>query len=128
VDLETEAATLRVRCTKSTAKSGPVFTTPKNGKGRSIRLTRHAVEALKAHRAAQNAERLKAGRTLWQDNGLVFCTYGGRPLDSHNVARTSFKPLLEGAELPEYGFTISGTLAPHCCSLAATIPGSCKSF
>jgi hypothetical protein len=61
VDLEPERATLRVRRTKSTAKSGPIFTTPKNGKGRSIRLTRHAVEALKAHRAAQNAERLQVG-------------------------------------------------------------------
>jgi integrase len=103
VDLESGGATLRVRRTKSTAKSGPVFTTPKNGKGRSIRLTRHASEALKVHRAAQNAERLKAG-TLWQDNGLVFCTHGGRPLDSHNVARTSFKPLLERAELPNIRF------------------------
>ena len=103
VDLETERATLRVRRTKSTAKSGPAFTTPKNGKGRSIRLTRHAIEALKAHRAAQNAERLKAG-TLWQDHGLVFCTHGGRPLDSHNVARTSFKPLLKRAELPDIRF------------------------
>jgi integrase len=56
--------------TKSTAKGGPVFTTPKNGKGRSIMLTRHAIEALKVHRVAQNAERLKAG-TLWQDNALL---------------------------------------------------------
>jgi integrase len=103
VDLEVSGATLRVRRTKSTAKSGPVFTTPKNGKGRSIKLTRHAIEALKAHRASQNAERLKAG-TLWQDHGLVFCTYGGRPLDSHNVARTSFKPLLERAGLPDIRF------------------------
>jgi len=103
VDLEASGPTLRVRRTKSTAKSGPVFTTPKNGKGRSISLTRHAVEALKAHRAAQNAERLKAG-SLWQDNGLVFCTHGGRPLDSHNVARTSFKPLLERAGLPNIRF------------------------
>ncbi len=103
VDLEAGGATLSVRRTKSTAKSGPVFTTPKNGKGRSIKLTRHAVEALKAHRAAQNAERLKAG-SLWQDNGLVFCTHGGRPLDSHNVARTSFKPLLERAGLPDIRF------------------------
>jgi integrase len=53
VDLESREATLRVRRTKSTAKSGPVFTTPKNGKGRSIRLTRHATEALKAHRATR---------------------------------------------------------------------------
>jgi integrase len=103
VDLEASGATLRVRRTKSTAKSGPVFTTPKNGKGRSISLTRRAIEALKAHRAAQNAERLKAG-SLWQDYGLIFCTHGGRPLDSHNVARTSFKPLLERAGLPDIRF------------------------
>ena len=103
VDLEATGATLRVQRTKSTAKSGPTFTTPKNGKGRSIKLTRHAVEALKAHRAAQNAERLKAG-SLWQDHGLVFCTHGGKPLDSHNVARTSFKPLLNRAGLPNIRF------------------------
>jgi integrase len=103
VDLEAGGATLRVQRTKSTAKSGPVFTTPKNGKGRSITLTRHAVEALKAHRATQNAERLKAG-SLWQDYGLIFCTHGGKPLDSHNLARTSFKPLLERAELPDIRF------------------------
>jgi integrase len=103
VDLDASGAMLRVQRTKSTAKSGPVFTTPKNGKGRSITLTRHAVEALKAHRAAQNAERLKAG-SLWQDYGLIFCTHGGRPLDSHNLTRTSFKPLLERAELPDIRF------------------------
>jgi integrase len=61
VDLEPGRATLRVQRTKSTTKGGPVFTTPKNGKGRSIMLTRHAIEALKVHRVAQNAERLKAG-------------------------------------------------------------------
>jgi integrase len=103
VDLEATGATLRVRRTKSTAKSGPTFTTPKNGKGRSMKLTRHAVEALKAHRATQNAERLKA-RSLWQDHGLVFCTHGGKPLASHNVARTSFKPLLKRAGLPDIRF------------------------
>lgn len=42
--------------------------------------------------------------SLWQDCGLIFCTHGGRPLDSHNVARTSFKPLLQRAELPDIRF------------------------
>ena len=127
-DVELKAATLRVRRTKSTAKSGPKFTRPKNGKGRLINLTRQAVEALEAQKAAQNAEPLKAGN-LWQDHQLVFCTHGGRPLGSYNIARTSFKPLLERAELPGmYGFTISGTPARRCCSLAATILGSCRSF
>lgn len=102
-DLDLENAVLCVRRTKSTAKGGPAFTTPKNGKGRSMKLTRQAVEALKAHRAAQNVERLKVGN-LWEDHGLVFCTHGGKPLDSHNVARTSFKPLLERAGLPDIRF------------------------
>jgi len=92
-DVYLESAVLRVRRTKSTAKSGPTFTSPKNGKGRSTKLTRHVVEALTSHRAVQNAECLKAGG-LWQDKGLIFCTHSGQPLDSHNVARTSFKPLL----------------------------------
>jgi integrase len=52
------------------------------------------------HKVTQNAERLKAG-SLWQDNGLVFCTYAGKPLDFRNVATTSFKPLLKKAGLPD---------------------------
>jgi integrase len=37
-DIDLDAETLHVRRTRSQAKSGPTFTTPKNGKGRSIRL------------------------------------------------------------------------------------------
>jgi integrase len=102
-DLDGEAGDLRVRRTKSQAKTGPTFTAPKNGKGRSIRLTQRAVEALKAHKAAQNAERLKLG-DLWEDHGLVFCTRAGRPLDFHNLRVTSFKPLLKKAGLPDIRF------------------------
>jgi integrase len=98
-----DAETLRVRRTRSQAKSGPIFTLPKNGKGRSIRLTRRGVEVLKAHKAAQNAERLKIG-DLWEDNGLVFCTTAGKPLDFRNVATASFKPLLKKAGLPNIRF------------------------
>ncbi len=61
------------------------------------------MDALSAHKAAQNAERLKAG-SLWEDHGLVFATHGGRPLDSRNVVRTSFKPLLKKAGLPDIRF------------------------
>ena len=102
-DIDLDAETLHVRRTKSQAKSGPTFTTPKNGKGRSIRLTRRAVEALKSHKAAQNAERLKLG-DLWEDNGLVFCTKAGKPLDFRNVATASFKPLLKTAGLLDIRF------------------------
>ncbi len=102
-DLDGEAGVLRVRRTLSQAKTGPTFTAPKNGKGRSIRLTRRAVEALKAHKAAQNAERLRVG-DLWQDNGLVFCTGGGKPLDFHNLRASSFRALLKRAGLPHMRF------------------------
>jgi integrase len=102
-DIDLGAGTLHVRRTKSQAKTGPTFTAPKNGKGRSIRLTRRAVEVLKAHKVAQNSERLKMG-SLWQDNGLVFCTQAGKPLDFRNVATASFKPLLKKAGLPDIRF------------------------
>ncbi len=102
-DLDGEAGVLRVLRTKSQAKSGPTFTTPKNGKGRSIRLTRQAVEVLKVHKAAQNAERLGIG-DLWEGHDLVFCTHGGKPLDFHNLRATSFKALLKRAGLPHMRF------------------------
>jgi integrase len=102
-DIDLGAGSLHVRRTRSQAKTGPTFTAPKNGKGRSIRLTRRAVEVLKAHKVAQNAERLKAG-SLWQDNSLVFCTHAGKPLDFRNVATASFKPLLKKAGLPNIRF------------------------
>src|SRR5829696_7157952 len=102
-DIDLDAETLRVRRTKSRAKTGPTFTAPKNGKGRQLRLTRRAVESLKSHKAAQNAERLGIG-DLWQDNGLVFCTMGGKPLDFQNLRAASFKPLLKEAGLPDIRF------------------------
>ena len=102
-DIDLDAEILRVRRTKSRAKTGPTFTAPKNGKGRQLRLTRRAVESLKSHKAAQNAERLGIG-DLWQDNGLVFCTMGGKPLDFQNLRATSFKPLLKKVGLPDIRF------------------------
>jgi integrase len=101
IDLDGEA--LHIRRTRSQAKAVPTFTTPKNGKGRSIRQTQRAVEALKSHKAAQNVERLKLG-DLWENNDLVFCTTAGKPLDFRNVATASFKPLLEKAGLPNIRF------------------------
>jgi integrase len=102
-DLDQETNVLRVRRTKSQARTGPICTTPKNGKGRSMRLTRQAVEALRVHKAAQNAERLRLGG-MWQDSTLIFCTHGGKPLDFRNLATASFKPLLKRAGLPDIRF------------------------
>jgi integrase len=99
-DLDMEGRTLRVRRTLSRAKNGPRYTTPKNGKGRSIKLTNIATESLKRHRARQNPERLQAGAN-WQDDDLIFCREDGRPLSRDIVARSHLKPILKRAGLPE---------------------------
>lgn len=98
-DLDLNAGTLSVRRTLSEARSGRFFEAPKNGRGRSIRLTRQAVEALRSHRKAQNEERLRLGG-LWEDHGLVFPAQTGTPMNARNLTVRSFKPLLERAELP----------------------------
>lgn len=55
LDLEAATPTLQVRRTLSETRTGHKFELPKNGKGRSIKLSRKAVEALRSHRR-------KAGR------------------------------------------------------------------
>jgi integrase len=102
-DVDLERGVLHVRRTLSGAKSGPTFTTLKNGKGRSIKLTGRAVDVLKRHRAIQNEERLKVGST-WEDWGLLFCTERGTPSNRRDLTRCSFKPLLKRAGLPDIRF------------------------
>jgi integrase len=99
-DVDLEQGVMRVSRTISRAKGGPRFTTPKNGKGRPVTLTREAVEALRSHRKGQNEVRLKLG-TLWADNGLIFASETGKPLTRDFVDRRSLKPLLKRAGLPK---------------------------
>ena len=96
-DVDFERGVLHVRRTLSAADSGPTFTTPKNGKGRSVKLTGQAIDALKRHRAAQNEERLRLG-SMWEDWGLLFCAERGAPWSRQSLTRCSFKPLLERAD------------------------------
>jgi integrase len=127
-DIDLERGIMRVARTLSGAKSGPRFTTPKNGKGRTIMLTRQAVEVLRSHRKHQNEERLMVG-ILWEDYGLVFPSTTGRPLSRNSVDRRCFKPLLRRAGLPSATRrTIFGTRAPHSYSGRAFIPSMCRSF
>jgi integrase len=42
--------------------------------------------------------------TLYRDQGLVFASGIGTPLNRHNLNSRSFKPLLERAGLPEIRF------------------------
>lgn len=45
-----------------------------------------AVDALRGHRERQSAERVAAGE-LWSDQGLVFCSQVGTPLDPANLRK-----------------------------------------
>jgi integrase len=69
-----------------------------------LQLTLSARAALRAHRARQNEERLKAGE-LWEDNDLVFPNTLGKPMNAGNFYRRGFQPLLKRANLAEEGFT-----------------------
>jgi len=102
-DVTLDRGTLQVRRILSAVKGGPIFTTPKNNQGRSVRLTVQAVQALRDHRKRQVEDRLRRAG-LWQDHGLVFTTLVGTPLNRHNVFSRSFKPLLRRTSLPDIPF------------------------
>jgi integrase len=99
MDLDADAGILRIERTRSAAKNGPWFTTPKGGKGRSAHLTPRALEALRRHRISQNEERLKAGAS-WADNDLIFPTRKGALMRPSIVTDDYFKPLLDRVGLP----------------------------
>lgn len=99
VDLDAATPALQVRRTLSETRTGHKFELPKSGKGRSIRLSRKAAEALRSHRARQAETKLRLG-SLWQDNGLVFPTKTGTTTSGTNLLGRHFKPLLKKAGLP----------------------------
>jgi len=83
-----------------TGKGVLIFQEPKSEKGRrSIPLPEWALMALKAHRKRQLEERLALGEA-YQDNGLVFATELGTPIEPRNFNR-KFYELREKAGLPD---------------------------
>jgi integrase len=104
-DIDLDARTLQVRRNLAKVEDGqPVFTTPKTAKSRrQVRLTAGAVFALKSHRKRQLEYRMEFAGLL-EDHGLVFTSDTGTPLNRHNVAQRSFKPLLKRAGLRDIRF------------------------
>jgi integrase len=92
-DINLEARTLQVRRTLSETRNGPIFEPPKNGKGRSVKLTQDAVEALRGHLKRQ-LEEIEAARDCYQDHGLVFASQKGTTMSASNLTARSFKPIL----------------------------------
>ena len=104
-DVDLDDAVLRVTGTmQRISKQGIGVSEPKTaGSRRQIALTTMAVAALKRRHKEQSEERLAAGPE-WQDSDLVFGNKYGRPIESTNLIRRSFKPLLKAAGLPALRF------------------------
>jgi integrase len=71
---------------------------PKSGRSRSVALDAGTVDALRAHRKAQAAERLALG-PAYVDSDLVFCREDGEALRPRSFSR-AFDRHVATAELP----------------------------
>jgi integrase len=77
---------------------------PKTPKSRrSVSLAPMALEALKHHRIRQHQQRLIAG-PAWEEHDWVFCNSLGKPMESGNMVKRSFRRVLERAGLPRMRF------------------------
>ncbi len=95
---------LQVRRTLVTAKGGPLLSAPKTkGSRRSVKLPQKALAALRSHLQRQLAEIDRAG-SLWSENGLIFASESGEPLDRRYITTHRFKPLLKRTGLPNIRF------------------------
>ena len=71
----------------------------KNRRARVVALPEMTIRALGEHETRQKRERLQFGDSR-EDHGLIFATSTGGPLDTDNLRRQHFHPLLEVANLP----------------------------
>lgn len=98
-DIDLDAGVWTVTRSISVDSAGRRFeTTPKNGRKRIVRLDAGTVAALRAHRAAQAAEKLAWG-AAYEDQEYVFCHENGAPLHPNPITRR-FVLLTERARLP----------------------------
>src|SRR5262249_28291346 len=89
----------KVRAKLAQEKTTIQVTEPKSSRSRlTIARPAVAVSALRPYRVRQLEARLAAG-SKWRDNGFVFASSIGSPLDPRNVTR-QFKALLTLAKLP----------------------------
>ena len=82
-----DAATIKVAATIARVNGKLVITEPKTERSRrSMPLSATVITMLRKHKAAQAAEKLRAG-DQWQNSGLVFTTELGAPVDPRNLLR-----------------------------------------
>ena len=107
-DIDLDAGTLTVRHSLGRVKGkGLILGPTKSGSERTIALPGPLLAELKAHRKAQNAERLAAG-TFWRDGDYVFAREDGAPYDA-KADWQRWKQLLTAADAPD----VKGHSARH---------------
>lgn len=97
VDLENGLLTVRSSLTRVTGEGLQLGPT-KSDRERTLALPKPLLAELKAHRTAQNTERLAAGN-WWQDGDYVFAKPDGRPYDGKDDWRL-WTRLLDEAGVP----------------------------
>ncbi len=103
-DLDLDRGSMNVRRSLQWFNDGPHLADLKTAKSRrTIILPPVALDALRAHRDAQVAERRVAG-AAWREHGLVFTTGIGTPLNPSGVRNRSFHRVLARAGLPRIRF------------------------
>ncbi|NNM98716.1 MAG: tyrosine-type recombinase/integrase [Candidatus Eremiobacteraeota bacterium] len=112
-DVDLDAGTVTIRRSLSQTKGRVVLKGTKSGKSRTLPLSRHAIDALRRQRAAQAADRLKAGG-LYGDDGAVFADELGQrvtPKSATNAfARMAEKAKISTTRLHDLRHTAATTL------------------
>jgi integrase len=128
VDFSGPTATVQVRRTLSETRTGHKFEKPKNGKGRSVKLSQKATEALRSHRARQGEE----SRLGWVLCGRIMASCSRPRRGPPRAARTFWAGTSSrssrGQSYPPSGCTILGTPALRYSLWQASIPSKCRSF
>lgn len=103
VDFEQGTITIRRQLRREQKKGGQYYlTTPKNGKTRTIAPAPSVMKLLRAQRARQAEQRLKAGE-LWEDTGMVFTNDTGGYL-SYRTVYDCFKRIVAQMGIPSTRF------------------------
>jgi integrase len=104
VDLENMRLSIRRTLTRTENGKRVALGEPKTRRSRrTISLTREAVKALRRHLERQLGE-IEARGDLYEDQGLVFTTEVGTPINPSNLRQRSLAPLLKKAGLPHIRF------------------------
>lgn len=104
VDLDAAALYVRQNVQRVLGQGAVMFEPKTEGGKRRVELSDLAVDALRAHRTRQLAERMAATPGTWHDRDLVFATGRGNPWAPQNFHLQQYKPLIARAGLPYIHF------------------------